>query len=131
MFISSLLRVWGLWLVTDASGQTSAMAIIEQGLLPGGGPEIDSGKAQVYCSDKPLEDITYKAGVRANAPFEVIVDANAKIAMFLGCLFFRTTSDGILTEQKVHHRAVLGVRDTVKDETVWSADPVELMTKTW
>ena len=60
----------------------------------GNGPEIDSGKAHVYCSDKPLEDITYKSGVRANASFEVVVDT--KIAIFLGCLFFRTTSDGIL-----------------------------------
>ena len=76
-------------------GRASAMAIVEQGFLVGGGPEVESGKAHNYFSDKPLEDIEYKSGVRASAKFELVVDT--EIAMYFGALFFRTVSDGVLT----------------------------------
>ena len=81
------------------------MAIIEQGFLVGGGPEVESGKAHVYFADKPLEDMKYKSGVRAAAKFKLIVDTD--IAMYFGALFFGTVSDGILTVDRVHPRAVL------------------------
>ena len=70
------------------------MAIVEQGFIVGGGPEIESGKAHNYFSHKPLEDIKYKSGVRAGAKHELIVDT--EIAIYFGALFFRTVSDGIL-----------------------------------
>ena len=101
------------------------MAIVEQGFLVGGGPEVESGKAHVYFSDKPLEDIAYKSGVRASAKFELVVDT--EIAMYFGTLFFRTVSDGVLTTDRVHPRAVLGIRDTTTDETVWNAEATELI----
>ena len=101
------------------------MAIIEQGFFVGGGPEVvESGKAHVYVVDKPLEDMKYKSGVRAAAKFELIADT--EIAMYFGALFFRMVSHGILTVDRAHPRAVLGVIDTTTDETVWSTDPVEL-----
>ena len=62
------------------TNRESAMAIVEQGFLVGGGPEVESGKAHVYFSDKPLEDIAYKSGVRASAKFELVVDT--EIAMY-------------------------------------------------
>ena len=102
------------------TSRASAMAIVEEGFMVGGGPQVESGKAHVYFADRPLEDMQYKLGVRAAAKFEMVVDT--EIAMYLGALFFRTTSDGILTTDRVHPRAVLGVRDTTTDETVWSAD---------
>ena len=107
------------------TNRESAMAIVEQGFLVGGGPEVESGKAHVYFSDKPLEDIAYKSGVRASAKFELVVDT--EIAMYFGTLFFRTVSDGVLTTDRVHPRAVLGIRDTTTDETVWSAEATELI----
>ena len=107
------------------TGRASAMAIVEQGFLVGGGPEVESGKAHNYFSDKPLEDIRYKSGVRASAKFKLVVDT--EIAMYFGALFFRTVSDGILTVDRVHPRAVLGIRDTTTDEAVWSAEATELI----
>ena len=101
------------------------MAIVEQGFLVGGGPDVESGKAHNYFSDKPLEDIRYKSGVRACAKFELVVDT--EIAMYFGALFVRTVSDGILTVDHVHPRAVLGIRDTTTDEAVWSAEATELI----
>ena len=107
------------------TGRASAMAIVEPGFLVGGGPEVESGKAHNYFSDKPLEDIEYKSGVRASAKFELVVDT--EIAMYFGALFFRTVSDGVLTVDRVHPCAVLGIRDTTTDEAVWSADATELI----
>ena len=98
------------------TSRASAMAIVEEGFKVGGGPEVDSGKAHNYFADRPLEDMLYKSGVRAAAKIELVVDT--EIAMYLGALFFRTTSDGVLTTDRVHPRAVLGVRDTTTDETV-------------
>ena len=86
---------------------------------------VESGKAHNYFSDKPLEDIEYKSGVRASAKFELVVDT--EIAMYFGVLFFRTVSDGVLTVDRVHPRAVLGIRDTTTDEAVWSADATDLI----
>ena len=99
------------------------MAIVEKGFLVGGGPEVESGKAHNYFSDKPLEDIEYKSGVRASAKYALVVDT--EIAMYFGALFFRTVSDGVLTVDRVHPRSVLGIRDTTTDEAVWSADATE------
>ena len=107
------------------TNRESAMAIVEQGFLVGGGPEVESGKAHNYFSDKPLEDIAYKSGVRASAKFELVVDT--EIAMYFGALFFRTVSDGVLTTDRVHPRAVLGIRDTTTNEAVWSAEATELI----
>ena len=47
--------------------------------------------------------------------------------MYFGALFFRTVSDGVLTVDQVHPRAVLGIHETTTDEAVWSADATELI----
>ena len=64
------------------TGRASAMAIVEQGFLVGGGPDVESGKAHNYFSDKPLEDMEYKSGVRASAKYKLVVDT--EIAMYFG-----------------------------------------------
>ena len=63
--------------------------------------------------------------MRASAKFELVVDT--EIAMYFGALFFRTVSDGVLTVDRVHPRAVLGIRGATTDEAVWSAEATELI----
>ena len=47
--------------------------ITKHGLIPGGGDEVNSGRAHVYLSEKRFGSDGYRSGLRGKCPIEVKV----------------------------------------------------------
>ena len=99
----------------------AAMSITQNGLIAGYG---GSGKIHNYFASCPLEEMTEgTAGVRANCLCEVVF--STKLALEAGCYLFTSKSDGVLCREDVPAEAVLYVRDTKRDEVIFSKVTIE------
>ena len=74
-------------------------SILDDGLVPGGGDRVSSGRAHSYFADKRLTEEGYVSGVRAQQPIEIRVAM--KEAVQAGIIFIKTASEGILTNDVV------------------------------
>ena len=89
--------------------------ILKEGLKPGGQQSKGrSDRVHVYFSDKALDDMEYRSGVRPKHNIEVTVSLTSAIED--GGVFFRTASDAILTPFAVGPKHILSVVDTDKSE---------------
>ncbi|CAL1153271.1 unnamed protein product [Cladocopium goreaui] len=91
--------------------------IMLNGLIPGGGPRVNSGRAHVYCSAKALEDEDFKSGLRRVHPIQLTI--NMQEAVRDGIIFFKTESEGILTTMTIPARYVITAKDTDTGENLW------------
>ena len=93
-------------------------SILDDGLVPGGGDRVSSGRAhRYYYADKRVADDQYAAGVRAQRPIEIRVAM--KEAVQAGLIFIKTASDGILTKDSVPPQFILSVEDTDKKVSLY------------
>ena len=84
--------------------------ILDEGLIPGGGDRVSSGRAHNYFSDKQVAEKGYVSGVRAQRPIEIRVAMRE--AVLAGLVFIKTASDGILTKDTISPQFILSVEDT-------------------
>ena len=73
--------------------------ILRDGFVAGGGERISSGRAHSYFSKVQVSDKKYFSGLRAERPIEIRVAMSEAVRS--GVIFFKTSSDGILTSDVV------------------------------
>ena len=71
----------------------------DDGLIPGGGEGVSSGRAHNYFADRQISDEGYVSGVRAQRAIEIRVAM--KEAVLAGIIFIETASEGILTRDTI------------------------------
>ena len=98
--------------------EDAAFQILDGELTPGFG---DSGKIHNYFSSLPLEEMTNQAGVRKDLPIEIVFETTAVLRY---AYLFETASDGVLCREKVPGSTILYIRNSAKDEILYSR-PVE------
>ena len=98
--------------------EDAAFQILDGELTPGFG---DSGKIHNYFSALPLEEMTNQAGVRKDLPIEIVFETTAVLQH---AYLFETTLDGVLCREKVPGSTILYIRNSAKDEILYSR-PVE------
>ena len=101
--------------------EDAAFQILDGELTPGFG---DSGKLHNYFSSMPLEELeemSNQAGVRKDLPIEIVFETSAALRY---AYLFETASDGVLCREKVPGSTILYIRNSAKDEILYSR-PVE------
>ena len=98
--------------------EDAAFQILSGELPPGFG---DSGKIHNYFSALPLEEMTNQSGVRKDLPIEIVFET---AAVLQHAYLFETTSDGVLCRERVPGSTILYIRNSAKDEILYSR-PVE------
>ena len=86
--------------------------ILRDGFVAGGGEPISSGRAHSYFSEVQVSDKKYVSGLRAERPIEIRVAMSEAVRS--GVIFFKTSSDGILTSDVVPSLFIISVDDTEK-----------------
>ena len=86
--------------------------ILRDGFVAGGGEPVSSGRAHSYFSEVQVSDKKYVSGLRAGRPIEIRVAMSEAVRS--GAIFFKTSSDGILTSDVVPSLFIISVDDTEK-----------------
>ena len=73
--------------------------ILRDGFLAGGGERVSSGRAHSYFSEVQVDDKNYVSGLRAERQIEIRIAMSEAVRS--GVIFFKTSSDGILTSDLV------------------------------
>ena len=94
--------------------EDAAFQILDGELTPGFG---DSGKLHNYFSSLPLEEMTNQACVRKDLPIEIVFETSAVLRY---AYLFETASDGVLCREKVPGSTILYIRNSAKDEILYS-----------
>ena len=94
--------------------EDAAFQIRDGELTPGFG---DSGKLHNYFSSLPLEEMTNQAGVRKDLPIEIVFETSAVLRY---AYLFETASDGVLCREKAPGSTILYIRNSAKDEILYS-----------
>ena len=94
--------------------EDAAFQILDAELTPGFG---DSGKLHNYFSSLPLEEMTNQAGVRKDLPIEIVFETSAVLRY---AYLFETGCDGVLCREKVPGSTILYIRNSAKDEILYS-----------
>ena len=102
-------------------------SIAKNGLIPGGGDSVNSGRAHVYMSQHRIGTDGYKSGLRAKCPIEVKIAM--KQAVQGGVIFSRTEMDGILTSEKIPPQYIISIAEDNK--VIWSRAGSNLEPETW
>ena len=102
-------------------------SIAKNGLLPGGGETVNSGRAHVYLSDKRYGADGYRSGLRGKCPVEVKI--SLKQAVQGGVIFGRTEMDGIITSERIPSQYIVSI--TEDDKVLWSRAESNLEPSTW
>ena len=97
--------------------RASWKSILDDGLIPGGGERVSSGRAHNYFADRQISDEGYVLGVRAQRPIEIRVAM--KEAVLAGTIFIKTASEGILTRDTIPPQFILSVEDTEKKASLY------------
>ena len=107
--------------------RSSWKSIAKNGLIPGGGDSVNSGRAHVYMSQHRIGTDGYKSGLRAKCPIEVKIAM--KQAVQGGVIFSRTEMDGILTSEKIPPQYIISIAEDNK--VIWSRAESNLEPETW
>ena len=102
-------------------------SIAKNGLIPGGGDSVNSGRAHVYMSQHRIGTDGYRSGLRAKCPVEVKIAM--KQAVQGGVIFSRTEMDGILSSEKVPPQYIISISEDNK--VIWSRAESNLEPSTW
>ena len=92
-------------------------SIRDDGLVPGGGERVSSGRAHSYVADRQVSEEGYVSGVCAQRPIEIRVAM--KEAAQAGIIFIKPASEGILTKDAVPAQFILSVEDTEKKASLY------------
>ena len=107
--------------------KSSWKSIAKNGLIPGGGDSVNSGRAHVYMLQHRIGTDVYKSGLRAKCPIEVKIAM--KQAVQGGVIFSRTEMDGILTSEKIPPQYIISIAEDNK--VIWSRAESNLEPETW
>ena len=102
-------------------------SIAKNGLIPGGGDSVNSGRAHVYMSEHNIGTDGYRSGLRAKCPIEVKIAM--KQAVQGGVIFSRTEMDGIITSEKVPSQFIISIAEEGK--ILWTRAESNLEPTTW
>ena len=103
-------------------------SIAKNGLIPGGGESVNSGRAHVYMSQHRIDTDGYRSGLRAKCPVEIKIAM--KQAVEGGVIFSRTEMDGILTSERIPPQYIISIsEDNIK--VIWSRAESNLEPSTW
>ena len=91
--------------------------ILRDGFVAGGGERVSSGRAHSYFSEVQVSDKQYVSGLRAERPIEIRVAMSEAVRS--GVIFFKTSSDGILTSDVVPSQFIISVDDTEKKTNLY------------
>ena len=78
-------------------------------------------KFTTFFASLPLEEMTNQAGVRKDLPIEIVFETTAVLRH---AYLFETASDSVLCREKVPGSTILYIRNSAKDEILYSR-PVE------
>ena len=87
--------------------------ILRDGFVAGGGERVSSGRAHSYFSEVQVS----VSGLRAERPIEIRVAMSE--AARSGVIFFKTSSDGILTSDVVPSQFIISVDDSEKKTNLY------------
>ena len=102
-------------------------SIAKNGLIPGGGDSVNSGRAHVYMSEHNIGTDGYRSGLRAKCPIQVKIAM--KQAVQGGVIFSRTEMDGILTSEKIPSQYIISIAEEGK--ILWTRAESNLEPTTW
>ena len=91
--------------------------ILRDGFVAGGGERVSSGRAHSYFSEVQVSDKKYVSGLRAERPIEICVAMSEAVRS--GVIFFKTSSDGILTSDVVPSQFIISVDDIEKKTNLY------------
>eukprot|EP00435_Cladocopium_sp_Y103_P018085 s3504_g4.t1 len=104
-------------------------SIVTNGLIPGGGDSVNSGRAHVYGSPIRYGADGYKSGLRGKCPVELKIALRQ--AVEAGSVWFRTKTDGILTPEQVPSQFIISAYDTEKKQMLWTRAESNLAPESW
>ena len=104
-------------------------SIAKNGLIPGGGDTVNSGRAHVYLSDKRFGSDGYRSGLRGKCPIEIKVAVRQAVAA--GVIFSKSKMDGIMTAEQIPSQFIVSVYDTQNDTMLWSRASSNLDSSSW
>ena len=102
-------------------------SIAKNGLIPGGGDSVNSGRAHVYMSEHRIGTDGYRSGLRAKCPIEIKIAM--KQAVEGGVIFSRTEMDGILSSERIPPQYIISISEDGK--VIWSRAESNLEPSTW
>ena len=102
-------------------------SIAKNGLIPGGGDTVNSGRAHVYMSQHRIGTDGFRSGLRAKCPVEIKIAM--KQAVEGGVIFSRTEMDGILSSERIPPQYIIRISED--DKVIWSRAESNLEPSTW
>ena len=107
--------------------RSSWKSIAQNGLIPGGGDSVNSGRAHTYMSEHRIGTDGYRSGLRAKCPVEVKIAMRQ--AVEAGVIFSRTEMDGILCSERIPPQFLVSISEDGK--VLWSRAESNLEPSTW
>ena len=114
-------------MVFHRTPKSSWKSIAKNGLIPGGGDTVNSGRAHVYMSEHDVGTGGYRSGLRAKHP--IVVKIAMKQAVQAGIIFSRTEMDGLLTSERIPPQFIVSIAEDKK--TLWTRAESNLEPNTW
>ena len=102
-------------------------SIAKNGLIPGGGDTVNSGRAHIYMSEHDVGTDGYRSGLRAKHP--IVVKVAMKQAVQAGIIFSRTEMDGLITSERIPPQFIVSIAEDTK--TLWTRAESNLEPDTW
>ena len=93
-------------------------SIAKNGLIPGGGESVNSGRAHIYMSQYEYGKDGYRSGLRGKCPVEVKVAVGQ--AVKAGIIVAKTKMDGLITAERVPSAFLISIYDTEKKQMLWN-----------
>ena len=93
-------------------------SIAKNGLIPGGGDSVNSGRAHIYMSEYEYGKDGYRSGLRGKCPVEVKVAVGQ--AVKAGIIVAKTKMDGLITAERVPSAFLISIYDTEKKQMLWN-----------
>ena len=102
-------------------------SIAKNGLIPGGGDTVNSGRAHIYMSEHDIGTDGYRSGLRAKHP--IVVKIAMKQAVQAGIIFSRTEMDGLITSERIPPQFIVSIAENKK--TLWTRAESNLEPDAW
>ena len=107
--------------------KSSWKSIAQNGLIPGGGATVNSGRAHIYMAEHCIGTQGYRSGLRAKCPIEVKIAMRQ--AVEAGVIFSRTEMDGILCSERIPPQFLVSISE--EGQVLWSRAESNLEPSTW
>ena len=107
--------------------KSSWKSIAQNGLIPGGGATVNSGRAHIYMAEHCIGTQGYRSGLRAKCPIEVKIAMRQ--AVEAGVIFSRTEMDGILCSERIPPQFLVSISE--EGQVLWSRAESNLEPSSW